>query len=341
MWLRLYTDVRDDPKVQRLPDATFKHWINLLCLAKEHGGLIPPLEDVAYKLKMADADAKRLVEELVERKLLDRTDEGLSPHNWENRQFLSDDDPTAAIRARRYRTRNVTRNVTRDATGDVTGDVTDYVTDASRPPDTETDTEQSRAEQRQSRGGSGETPSPAASRAGRARPRRPVQCDEEFLEELQQNPAYAAFDVKALFHKMAAWCKNKGKQPTRGRFINWLNREDKPMMAQFSPPKDAAAHVGKSTLEPELGPEETEAGMAEYIENLIALGDLVHIGHARDAIVKRGGPKAKWEHRVIEYLNNYQRGENANTSVRSRSEAGDYGAGSQAGDPAEGLQARH
>lgn len=69
--------------------------------------------------------------------------------------------------------------------------------------------------------------------ASRAKPRSartPKPCDEEYLEELQKNPAYAVFDVTAVYHKMLAWCKQRQKQPTRARLLNWLNREDRPMV---------------------------------------------------------------------------------------------------------------
>jgi hypothetical protein len=67
-------------------------------------------------------------------------------------------------------------------------------------------------------------PAPARKKATR----KPTTCDEEFLEELQRNPAYAHLNVKAHYHRMVAWCQNKGKQPSRSRFIGWLNREDPP-----------------------------------------------------------------------------------------------------------------
>lgn len=209
-WLRLYTGILDDPKVQRLEAEDFKGWINILCLAKEHDGLLPSLEDTAFRLRMSEADAERLVEVLVKRELLDRAEDGLTPHNWEERQFLSDADPTAAIRARRYRAK---RNGHGDDT-DNNGPVTRDDTDASRPPEKSRDRAETESET--------ETET-------RAKPRRRTTCDEDFLAELQANPAYAAFDVVKLYHKMAAWCQNKGVQPTRSRLINWLNREDKPM----------------------------------------------------------------------------------------------------------------
>jgi hypothetical protein len=40
-WLRLYSDVGSDPKVQRLPGDKFKAWINLLCVASQHDGILP------------------------------------------------------------------------------------------------------------------------------------------------------------------------------------------------------------------------------------------------------------------------------------------------------------
>lgn len=61
-------------------------------------------------------------------------------------------------------------------------------------------------------------------------------CDEEYLEELQKNPAYERLNVRECFHKMVAWCQVKGKHPTRARLVNWLNREDRPMTALAAAP---------------------------------------------------------------------------------------------------------
>jgi hypothetical protein len=72
----------------------------------------------------------------------------------------------------------------------------------------------------------------------RAKPRstRSIKiCDEEYLEGLQSSDAYRRLDVKHVHAKMAVWCQNKGKQATRGRLINWLNREDQPL--EFKAPK--------------------------------------------------------------------------------------------------------
>lgn len=52
---------------------------------------------------------------------------------------------------------------------------------------------------------------------------------DEWLEGLVRNPAYDGIDVKVQFEKMKVWCKEHRKEPTRRRFVNWLNRCDKPI----------------------------------------------------------------------------------------------------------------
>lgn len=82
MWLRLYCGILDDPKVQRLPAEQFKGWINLLCLVKENDGLLPSAGDIAFRLRISEADAEHLIGELTKRGLLDTDGDGLRPHNW-------------------------------------------------------------------------------------------------------------------------------------------------------------------------------------------------------------------------------------------------------------------
>jgi hypothetical protein len=53
--------------------------------------------------------------------------------------------------------------------------------------------------------------------------------DSEWIEQLCNDPAYQGIEVKREHGKMVNWCKVKGATPTRRRFINWLNRAEKPM----------------------------------------------------------------------------------------------------------------
>jgi hypothetical protein len=131
-WWRAYDEAVDDPKLQMLPDRLFRGWFNLCCLTSANGGNLPPIEVVAFKLRVSPDKATLLIANLREAGLIDIDTDGRRPHNWGGRQFKSDvTDPTAADRQKRYR--NSKRNAT------VTPSVT--VT----PTETETDNRSSEA----------------------------------------------------------------------------------------------------------------------------------------------------------------------------------------------------
>ncbi len=115
-WFRFYHEVLDDPKVQDLEPALFKHWVNLLCLAnaQEPRGTIPDNPHfIAFRLHIRDATAAKVVAELTARGLLEMAANcRLSLHNWEKRQAKSDDSAprVAALRAASPETNRV--NVT-------------------------------------------------------------------------------------------------------------------------------------------------------------------------------------------------------------------------------------
>jgi hypothetical protein len=144
-WFRMYTDVLDDPKVQKLPPALFKAWVNLLCLAGRNDGRLPGIEDIAFALRQDEDVTRDMVRDMVERGLLD-DEEGLVPHNWSERQFKSDHDNSASERKKAQRQREKSQKKD-DVTPDVTDDVTRDNPVMSHPPEqSRTDTEQSRAE---------------------------------------------------------------------------------------------------------------------------------------------------------------------------------------------------
>jgi hypothetical protein len=112
-WFRLYDDLVDDPKIQRLPGETVKALLNLWCLASQNDGLLPAHDDIAFKLRMKPAKVQHLLSVLGECGLVDSDETGLRPHNWNARQFKSDvTDPTAALRQKTYRGRVKNRNAT-------------------------------------------------------------------------------------------------------------------------------------------------------------------------------------------------------------------------------------
>ena len=102
MWLRFYVETLDDPKVQRLPAPLFKHWVNLLCLSKQHNGTLPPVSNIAFRLRLTEHAVENVLNKLIVAGLLDHNGAGLEPHNWGKRQYQSD---ISTDRVRRWRKR--------------------------------------------------------------------------------------------------------------------------------------------------------------------------------------------------------------------------------------------
>ena len=57
----------------------------------------------------------------------------------------------------------------------------------------------------------------------------------DWLKSLGENPAYQFINVHREFSKMTSWCQVNRKQPTRRRFINWLNRTEIPLQPHSQP----------------------------------------------------------------------------------------------------------
>jgi hypothetical protein len=111
-WFRVYDEALDDPKVQRLPAEYFKLWFNTLCVASRHGGVLPPIEDLAFLLRMRVDEVVDGIKWLENAGLIEGAGNGeRSPHNWLKRQFQSD---SSTERVKRFR--NARRNVAETST---------------------------------------------------------------------------------------------------------------------------------------------------------------------------------------------------------------------------------
>jgi hypothetical protein len=116
-WFRVDDALVDDPKVQRLSGDLVKALLNLWCLTSQNDGILPSMEDMAFKLRMKKTQVAAIIAELVSAGLIDRKGEYYVPHNWDVRQYRSDaNDPTGAKRAKEYRDRKRSeRDASRDA----------------------------------------------------------------------------------------------------------------------------------------------------------------------------------------------------------------------------------
>ena len=132
-WFRMYSEALEDPKVQKLTGDLFKFWVNLLCLTSKLEGKLPSNSDIAFSLRMTEKTTNKMLLELEASGLLDRTDAGLQPHNWESRQFKSDTS-NERVKRHRERHRNVTCNVTPTVTVTAPDTDTDTDTDTDNTP---------------------------------------------------------------------------------------------------------------------------------------------------------------------------------------------------------------
>lgn len=122
-WFRFYTEVPDDPKIHRLSDALHRFWVNCLCLAGRHQGVLPEVGDIAYHVRKPDAKVLVMRGELVDYGLIDEVSPGkFIPHNWASRQYEAD---VSTSRVKRFRDKKKTVSETVDETVSETDETVD------------------------------------------------------------------------------------------------------------------------------------------------------------------------------------------------------------------------
>lgn len=215
LWWRAYSSARHDPKVQRLSGDAFKAWFNLLCLAAEHNGVLPDIPDVAFELRRSEEATKKLLDDFIERELLDVTEHGVSPHNWSGRQYKSD---VSTDRVKRFRQR--TRNVS------------ETPSESETEPEADTDPEANA-----SGGRARKEPSDGKSRSGTRLPDdwQPAPLERDFAVDQGLDPESTASRFRDY------WVAQPG---ARGRkadwsatWRNWCRRDgDRPMGASAARP---------------------------------------------------------------------------------------------------------
>ncbi|MCJ7519530.1 MAG: hypothetical protein MUO42_07665 [Anaerolineaceae bacterium] len=77
-WIKLYHEILDDPKMGRLPDALFRRAIEFFLIAGENNreGALPPLADMAWRLRADEARLYAQMEDLEALNILSRGADG-------------------------------------------------------------------------------------------------------------------------------------------------------------------------------------------------------------------------------------------------------------------------
>lgn len=102
-WWRAYDSSIDHPKLLKLSDAMHRAWYTLQCVASANGGVLPPTDDIAARLRMKPAKVAEWITSLVKAGLIDNNDGVFRPHNWDTRQYLSDSSKERVKRHREKR----------------------------------------------------------------------------------------------------------------------------------------------------------------------------------------------------------------------------------------------
>lgn len=113
-WLKLYTEILDDPKIRLLAFEDRWHYVALLCckaegIQDERDGIWERL--LRVKLGLAEVEFDSLKKRLLEVCLID---EAWNPTGWDKRQAAQ--DARGAERQKRYREKLAKRNVTHNVT---------------------------------------------------------------------------------------------------------------------------------------------------------------------------------------------------------------------------------
>ena len=103
-WFRLYSEMVDDDKLRLLAFEDRWHYVAILCckakgIIDADDGLVT--RRLAVRLGLSSRELEEVARRLEEVGLIDAAT--FQPLAWGKRQFLSDTDPTNAIRQRRFR----------------------------------------------------------------------------------------------------------------------------------------------------------------------------------------------------------------------------------------------
>lgn len=102
-WFRFYAEAMRHPKVAKLSDRDFRFWMQLLSVASENNGTIPPVGDLKVVLKARLDHLLEGLKRLISAGLIDVQDGSYEPHDWSKHQYKSDTSTTRVTLHRQRR----------------------------------------------------------------------------------------------------------------------------------------------------------------------------------------------------------------------------------------------
>ncbi|MEB0311537.1 hypothetical protein QN382_19880 [Pseudomonas sp. 10B1] len=117
-WFRMYSEFATDPKVQMMTEPMQRRYLMLLCIKCGNGDETLQDDQIAFQLRISDADWLTTKASLMSKNLID---EDAKPVAWNKRQYVSDTSTTRVAAHREKKKRSCNVSVT--------------------PPDTDSDTD--------------------------------------------------------------------------------------------------------------------------------------------------------------------------------------------------------
>lgn len=136
-WIKLYHEILDDYKMHRLPDSLWRRTIELFLLAgdTDQDGLLPDLDEIAFRLRVDRDSLQKEVEQLIGLGILIDED-ALCVKNFEKRQSAN----SSTERSRKFREREQSGQYRNDETATET-EVQRSCNETLQSRDVDTDTE--------------------------------------------------------------------------------------------------------------------------------------------------------------------------------------------------------
>lgn len=220
------------------PDRTRIVWITMLALADKNGEVQASIPGLARVAGVPISDCEDAITRFLapdpysrtpddEGRRIEKIEGGWVLLNHEKYRRLASKDESkeaAAERQRRKRERDDRNN--RSVSRPVTPchALSRSVTENRDIAEADTDTDADNGDTKEL-GGSAAPSAPAVS----PKPAKVELTDDQWLAEIAADSAYAHVSIPTEWAKMHRWCSANRKQPTRRRFINWINRIDRPV----------------------------------------------------------------------------------------------------------------
>ena len=138
IWIKLYLEILNDPKMGCMPDWLWRRAIELFLLAGENGddGLLQPVKDLVWKLRTSEEKLTASLQALSEVGVVHETPQGWVVTNFKERQYSDSYERTKRYRER-YKERHSDGHSDGTCDGDVTNNDSIYYSSSSSVSDSE------------------------------------------------------------------------------------------------------------------------------------------------------------------------------------------------------------